>query len=101
MATTTKKGSTNKKARLNRPKVKTSVAQQAQTISELRQQLAESLKRESATASENARLFQEQQARTRELEALHDVTTAASQSLELKPVFDEVVKKISQIFQFS
>jgi signal transduction histidine kinase/putative methionine-R-sulfoxide reductase with GAF domain len=47
------------------------------------------------------RLVQEQQARTRELEALHDVTTAASQSLELKPVLNEVVKKISEIFKFN
>ena len=59
--------------------VNTLVAEQAQTIAELRQQLAESLQRERATASENVRYFQEQQARTRELEALHDVTTAASQ----------------------
>jgi GAF domain-containing protein len=101
MATTTKKGSKNKRAKLRRPVVKTSVAEQAQTIAELRQQLAESLQRERATASENVRYFQEQQARTRELEALHDVTTAASQSLELKPVFDEVVKKISEIFKFN
>jgi hypothetical protein len=36
MATTTKKGSKNKKARLRRPVVKTSPAKQAQTIAELR-----------------------------------------------------------------
>src|SRR5262245_18709054 len=108
MATTTTKDSKNKKAKLRRPVVNTSVDQQAQTIAELRQELearnrdlAESLQRERATASENVRYFQEQQARTRELEALHDVTTAASQSLELKPVFDEVVKKISEIFKFN
>ena len=52
MATTTKKGSKNKKAKLRGPVVKTSVAEQAQTIAELRQQLAESLQRESATAKE-------------------------------------------------
>ena len=101
MATTTKKGSENKRGKLRGPVVKTSVAEQAQTIAELRRELAESLQREKATASENVRYFQEQQARTRELEALHDVTTAASQSLELKPVFDEVVKKISEIFKFN
>ena len=44
MATTTKKGSKNKRAKLRRPMVKTSVAEQAQTIAELRQQLAESAK---------------------------------------------------------
>jgi GAF domain-containing protein len=95
-----KKSSKTKKAKLRRPVVNTSVAEQAQAIAELRQELAESLLREKATASEKVRYFQEQQARTRELEALHDVTTAASQSLELKPVFDEVVKKISEIFNF-
>ena len=52
MATTTKKGSENKKAKLRRPVVKTSVAEQAQTIAELRQQLAESLQREKTTAKE-------------------------------------------------
>src|SRR5262245_36406211 len=101
MTTTTRKGSDNKKTKPRRPMVNTLVAEQAQTMAELRQQLAESLQRENATAIENVRYFQEQQARTRELEALHDVTTAASQSLELKPVFDEVVKKISEIFKFN
>src|SRR5262245_16665293 len=39
MATTTKKGAKNKKAKLRSPVVKTSVAEQAQTIAELRQEL--------------------------------------------------------------
>ena len=52
MATTTKKGSKNKKAKLRRPAMKTSVAEQAQTIAELRQQLTESLQRENTTAIE-------------------------------------------------
>jgi GAF domain-containing protein/anti-sigma regulatory factor (Ser/Thr protein kinase) len=51
-------------------------------------------------AIENARLFQERETRNRDLVALHDVTTAASQSLEIKPVLDEVVKKITEIFAF-
>src|SRR5262245_45057909 len=46
MATTTKKGSKNTKAKARRPLVKTSVAGQGQTIAELRQQLAEALGRE-------------------------------------------------------
>jgi hypothetical protein len=47
MATTTKKGSKNKRAKLRGSVVKTSVAEQAaQTIAELRQQLAESLQRD-------------------------------------------------------
>jgi sRNA-binding protein len=64
-----KKGSKNTKARLRYPAMKTSVAEQAQTIAELRQQLAESLQRENATASENVRLFQELKDRTAELES--------------------------------
>src|SRR5262249_51325761 len=36
--------------------------------------------------------------RTRELSALYDVTATASQSLEVKPVLQEVIKKISDIF---
>jgi signal transduction histidine kinase len=38
------------------------------------------------------------QNRTRELSALYDVTAAASQSLEVKPVLQEVIKKISDVF---
>ena len=55
MATTTKKGSKNTKAKPRRAAVKTSLAKQAQTIAELRRELAESLQRENATAKELAR----------------------------------------------
>src|SRR5690242_1837487 len=51
-------------------------------------------------AIENARLFQEREAGSRDLAALHDITASASQSLELKLVLDEVVKKITEIFHF-
>ena len=51
-------------------------------------------------AIENVRLLQERETRNRDLAALHDVTAAASQSLEIKPVLDEVVKKITEIFAF-
>ena len=79
MATTTKKGSKNKTAKLRGSVVKRSAGEQAQTIAELRREL---------------------EARNRDLTALHDVTAAASQSLEIKPVLDEVVKKITEIFNF-
>jgi two-component system, NtrC family, sensor kinase len=49
MATTTRKGSKNRTAKPRRPMVNMPVAEQAQTIAELRQQLAESLQRENAT----------------------------------------------------
>ena len=55
MATTTKKGSKNTKAKPRGPVVKTSVAEQAQTHAELRQQLAESLQRENATLPDFSR----------------------------------------------
>ncbi|MBI2360894.1 MAG: GAF domain-containing protein [Deltaproteobacteria bacterium] len=51
-------------------------------------------------AIENARLLQERENRTLELSALHDVTVSANQSLEIKPVLQEVVKKITEIFNF-
>ena len=51
-------------------------------------------------AIENARVFQERETRNRELSALHDVTAAATQSLEIKPVLEEVVKRITEIFNF-
>ena len=59
--------------------VKTSEVEQGQTIAELRREL---------------------EARNRDLAALYDVTAAASQSLEIKPVLDEVVRKITDIFAF-
>ena len=43
-------------------------------------------------AIENARLLQERETRNRDLGARHDVTAAARQSLEIKPVWDAVVR---------
>jgi hypothetical protein len=57
MSTTTKKGSRIVKAKPRRAAVKSAPPQHEQTITELRQQLAESLQRENATASENERLL--------------------------------------------
>ncbi|MGE5219744.1 MAG: GAF domain-containing protein [Chloroflexota bacterium] len=51
-------------------------------------------------AIENARLFNDRETRSRDLAALQDVTAAASQSLDINPVLDEVVKKITEIFHF-
>jgi two-component system, NtrC family, sensor kinase len=62
--------------------------------------LLETFANQAVIAIENARLFQERETRNRDLAALHDVTAAASQSLEIKPVLDEVVKKITEIFAF-
>jgi GAF domain-containing protein len=62
--------------------------------------LLESFADQAVIAIENARLFQERESRSRDLAALHDVTTAASRSLEIKPVLDEVIRKITEIFAF-
>jgi GAF domain-containing protein/anti-sigma regulatory factor (Ser/Thr protein kinase) len=51
-------------------------------------------------AIENVRLFEERENRNRDLAALHEITATASQSLEVKPVLVEVVKKITEIFDF-
>ena len=45
-------------------------------------------------------LIHDRETRNRDLAALHDVTAAASRSLEIKPVLDEVVRKITDIFNF-
>src|SRR5262245_13110888 len=62
--------------------------------------LLETFADQAVIAIENARLFQERETRNRDLVALQDVTAAASRSLEIKPVLDEVVKKITEIFHF-
>src|SRR4029453_18520241 len=62
--------------------------------------LLETFADQAVIAIENARLFREREAGNRDLAALHDGTAAASRSLEIKPVLDEVVKKIREIFHF-
>jgi GAF domain-containing protein len=62
--------------------------------------LLETFADQAVIAIENAQLFQERETRSRDIAALHDVTAAASRSLEIKPVLDEVVKKITEIFHF-
>ena len=99
MATTTKKGSKSKNARLRRS-VKASQTDQAQTITKLREELAESLRRENATASENVRLSKELQDRNRQLAEALEQQTATSDILtvisgapaELQPVFDTIAE---------
>ena len=98
MATTTKKGSKKTKAKPRRGAVKTSPAKQAQTIAELRKQLAQSLQRENATAKKL-------QERNRQLaEALQQQTATgqilrviASSPTEIQPVLDTIAENAAKI----
>jgi len=58
------------------------------------------LGRQAAIAIKNSRLYEQGERHTQELSALNAVTTAASQSLELDDVLDEVIRKVTDIFSF-
>ncbi|MBI4487488.1 MAG: GAF domain-containing protein [Deltaproteobacteria bacterium] len=53
-----------------------------------------------SVAIENTSLYQETVTRAKEISALYDVTTTVNQSLELEPVLQEVIQKITEIFHF-
>jgi signal transduction histidine kinase len=105
MASTTQKDSTKSKAKPRRPVAKKPLAEHPQTIAELRQQLAESLQREGATAIENVRLSKELQERNRDLTEALEQQTATSEILrviasspnDLQPVFDAIVESASRL----
>ena len=59
-----------------------------------------SLASHAAIAIHNARLYAEVEKQSRELAALFDVTAAATQSLEMDRVLDEVIRRINEIFLF-
>ena len=62
--------------------------------------LITSMSNQVAIAIHNARLYDEVGKKTRELSALFDVTSAASQSLETDQILREVAQKITEIFSF-
>jgi len=51
-------------------------------------------------AIQNSQLYEAVEKRTHEILALHSVTSTASESLELNKVLQEVIKKITEIFEF-
>lgn len=62
--------------------------------------LLEAIASMTGNAWENARLFQEAEARAKEISALYDVSTTVNQSLDLDMVLQEVLQKIMDIFHF-
>src|SRR5262245_60215952 len=105
MASTTRKDSKKSKAKPRRLVVKKPLAEHAQTIAELRQELAESLQRENATATDNVRLTQEFQDCKRQLvEALEQQTATseilgviASSPTDIQPVLDVVAENAARL----
>ena len=106
MATTTKKGSKARNAKLRRSvKVKALQTGEAQTITKLRQELAESLQREDATASENVRLSKELQDFRRQLTDALEQQGATSEILrviansptDLQQVLDTVAENAARL----
>ena len=73
---------------------------QPRHLSDHELRLITSMSSQIAIAVHNARLYTEVEKQSRELAALFDVTAAATQSLEMDRVLEEVIRRISQIFLF-
>ena len=71
-----------------------------QTGDEIEELAADFNRMTEALQNSYATLEQKVQRRTQEISALHEVTTTINESLELDQVLDQVIKKITEIFQF-
>ena len=91
MVTTIKKDSKSIKAKPHTPIVKTSRAQLAQVNAELRQELAESLQREKATAMELREALEHQTATAEVLAIISRSPT------DVQPVLDAIVESAAQV----
>ncbi|MBI5932234.1 MAG: GAF domain-containing protein [Chloroflexi bacterium] len=63
-------------------------------------ELMTAISAQAAIAIQNARLFSETERRAREISALAEITAAASQSLDLKSILNDVLQKVLKTLEF-
>jgi PAS domain S-box-containing protein len=78
----------------------TCVGRQARSLTDHEMHLIASMSNQIAVAVHNARLYSEVEKQSRELSALFEVTAAATQSLEMDRVLEEVIRRINENFLF-
>src|SRR5215471_5486973 len=98
MTITTKKGSKNNKPKLRRPNGKTSVAEQARMVAELRQQLTKALQREKAALKSIDDRDQQLAEAIEHQRATSEVLGIISRSpTDVQPVLDAIVESAAKV----